>query len=152
MGNSAHGDKCTVIGPGMKKCSNIISPPGDREVCVQTQECNSSDGCTVSCFDHLNLEATNSFCTGCRNGKVKMEGQDMNGKHFNITCEQNGEEMPGHLICDRPPHYMCGCPTTGLGGSDPSVEFRAKLFTQQLKNMFVSENIAGEFFAQLQKF
>ena len=106
MGNSPHNCQTgKIIGPGRtEKCSNIISPPGDREVCVQIQECNA-DGCAVSCYDRFkNVDGHHVICTGCRNGKVKMESQDMK-YNYNVTCEQNGEEIPGDFVCEE----KCGC-------------------------------------------
>ena len=99
MGNSPDGDKCKVIGPG---------PPGlgctnddDWKFCIQ--DCNQ-EGCAVSCLDTNYNTNQHLFCTGCRNGRVKMEGEESN---FNITCEHNGEELPGDLICEG--EEKCGC-------------------------------------------
>ena len=104
MGNSPHGDKCKVIGPGMPGIWNEMCPNIGREACVQTQDCNA-DGCAVSCYNSFtNTDGHHVICTGCRNGKVKMESQDMK-YNYNVTCEQNGEEIPGDFVCEE----KCGC-------------------------------------------
>ena len=104
MGNSPHGNKCKVIGPGMPGIWNEMCPNIGREGCVQTQDCNA-DGCAVSCYNSFtNTDGHHVICTGCRNGKVKMESQDMK-YNYNVTCEQNGEEIPGDFVCEE----KCGC-------------------------------------------
>ena len=99
MGNSPDGDECKVIGSGPRGlgCTNH----DDWEFCIQ--DCNQ-EGCAVSCLNLKYNTNQHLFCTGCRNGRVKMEGEESN---FNITCEHNGEELPGDLICEG--EEKCGC-------------------------------------------
>ena len=103
MGNSPHGDKCKVIGPGIEMCSNFISPSPSPYHCIETQDCNA-DGCAVSCYDSFtNTDGHHVICTGCRNGKVIMENQDMKYNYnLTLTCERNGEEItdPGEFECE----------------------------------------------------
>ena len=83
----------------------------DGDICSKIQDCNVDGGCTVSCFtdDYVFYGGTipgvhHTLCTGCRSGKVKMETEN-HKYNFNITCIQNGEEMPGDFVCAE----KCGC-------------------------------------------
>ena len=111
MGNSPDGDECKVIGGGPRGlgCTNH----DDWEFCIQ--DCNQ-EGCAVSCLDTNYNTNQHLFCTGCRNGRVKMESEDIK-YNFNITCETKGEEMPGDFVCEG--EEKCGCvsdekTTTGI--------------------------------------
>ena len=97
--------KCKTIGPDQKvagKCSYVDG----REICVQ--DCNQ-EVCRVRCYNPtIDIGGSRPVCAGCKNGKIKMESEGRINKHkiiVNITCEQNGEEIPTNFACEE----KCGC-------------------------------------------